>query len=68
MDRWKTGVSNSEYLVCISRLSAFREFVVCVVGKMAQYVGMVLCHSHLVWLAFEGSIPTSASFYSENFL
>ena len=27
----------------------------------------VLCHSHLVWLVFEGSIPTCACFHSENF-
>ena len=26
------------------------------------------CHSHLVWLAFEGSIPTCACFHSEIFL
>ena len=64
-------MSNAEYLVHIvrmNRLSACREFVVCVVGKMAQYVGMVLCHSYLVGLAFEGSIPTSAFFHSKNFL
>ena len=38
--------------------------------KMAQDVGMVevlWCHSHLVWLGFEGSIPTCACFHSENF-
>ena len=27
----------------------------------------VLCCSHLVWLVFEGSIPTCACFHSENF-
>ena len=46
-------------------------FVVCRVGKMAQDVGMVesilWCHPHLVWLVFEGSIPTCACFHSENF-
>ena len=25
------------------------------------------CHSHLVWLVFEGSIPTCTCFHSENF-
>ena len=38
---------------------------------MAQDVGMgvklLWCHSHLVWLVFEGSIPTCACFHSENF-
>ena len=51
MDRWKTVES----------------FVVCIVGKMAQDGLKVLwCDSHLVWLDFEGSIPTCARFHSEN--
>ena len=36
------------------------------VGKMAQTVEMVKvlwCHSHLVWLVFEGSIPTCTCFH-----
>ena len=42
-------------------------------GEMAQDVGMVRvkvlwCHSRLVWLVFEASIPTCACFPSENFL
>ena len=44
--------------------------MVCIVGKMAQDVGMVesiVVSSHLVWLVFEGSIPTYACFHSENF-
>ena len=28
-------------------------------------VKVLWCHSHLVWLVFEGSIPTSACFHSE---
>ena len=28
---------------------------------------MLWCRSHLVWLVFEGSIPTCAGFHSENF-
>ena len=28
---------------------------------------LLWCHSHLVWLVFEGSIPTCACFHSENF-
>ena len=30
-------------------------------------VNVLWCRSHLVWLAFEGSIPTCACFHSENF-
>ena len=30
-------------------------------------VNVLWCHSHLVWLVFEGSIPTCACFHSENF-
>ena len=51
------------------------SLVVCIVGKMAQDVGMVWngvkvlwCHSHLVWLVFEGPIPTCACFHSKNFV
>ena len=29
---------------------------------------MLWCHSHLVWLVFEASIPTYACFHSETFL
>ena len=31
-------------------------------------VKVLWCHSHLVWLVFESSIPTCACFHSENFL
>ena len=37
------------------------------VGKMEQDVGMVESIVHLVWLVFEGFIPTCACFHSENF-
>ena len=30
-------------------------------------VKLLWCHSHLVWLVFEGSIPTCTCFHSENF-
>ena len=30
-------------------------------------VNVLWCHPHLVWLVFEGSIPTCAGFHSENF-
>ena len=30
-------------------------------------IKVLWCHSHLVWLVFEGSIPTCACFRSENF-
>ena len=47
-------------------------FVVYIVGKMAQDVGNVLkvlwCHSHLVWLVFEGFIPTCSFFFQKTFL
>ena len=36
-----------------------------VVGKMAQ-CEILWCHSHLVWLVLEGSIPSCACFHSEN--
>ena len=61
------------HLVGVNRLSACKRFFLgCIVGKMAQDVGMVhvnvlWCHSHLVWLVFEGSIPTCACFPLENF-
>ena len=53
-----------------NRLSACREF--CGVhswqnGTRCRYgVKVLWCHSHLVWLVFEDSIPTS--FHSENFI
>ena len=31
-------------------------------------VNVLWCRSHLVWLVFEGSIPTCACFHSQNFL
>ena len=31
-------------------------------------VKVLWCHSHLVWLVFEASIPTCTCFPSENFL
>ena len=40
------------------------SFVVCIFGKMAHDVEMMLCfYSHLVWLVFEGSIPTYTCFH-----
>ena len=30
-------------------------------------VNVLRCRSHLVWLVFEGSIPTCTCFHSENF-
>ena len=61
------------HLVGVNMLSASTKFFFgCIVGKMAQDVGMVRvnvlwCRSHLVWLVFEGSIPTCACFSLENF-
>ena len=52
-----TQLTNTKHINCLSG------------GKIAQDVGMVLwCHSHLVWLVFEVSIPTCTCFPSENFL
>jgi len=57
MDRWKTGVSNAEYLVhlvSMNRLSACREF--CGVHswqngtRCRDGVKVFWCRSHLVWL------------------
>ena len=49
-----------------------RGCMVCVVGKMAQDVGIVWkflwCDSRLVWLVLEGSIPTWLIFRSGTFL
>ena len=68
------GVRNAEYRLVHSvhtnRLSACREF--CGVhswqnGTRCRYgVKVLWCHSHLVWLVFEDSIPTSV--HSENFI
>ena len=72
---YKTGVSKAEYLVhqCIwNRLSACGEF--CSVHswqngtRCKDGVKVLWCHSHLVWLVFEASIPTCTRFPSENFL
>ena len=69
------GVSKAEYLVHsihINRLSACREF--CSVHgwqngtRCRDGVKVLWCHSHLVWLVFEASIPTCTCFPSENFL
>ena len=69
------GVSNAEYLVHLvrmDRLCACREF--CGVyswqngTRCRDGVKVLWCHSHLVWLVFEASIPTCACFHSENFL
>ena len=65
---------NAEYLVHLVhmiRLSASREFCGVhiwengIFGKTAEDVEIV-CHSHIVWLVFDGSIPTSICFHSEN--
>ena len=68
------GLSSAEYhvhLVGVNRLSACREFS----GvhswqngtRCRDGVNMLWCRSHLVWLVFEGSIPTWACFHSENY-
>ena len=60
----------SVHLVGVNRLGACREF--CGVHswqngtRCRDGVKLLWCHSHLVWLVFEGSIPTCACFHSEN--
>jgi len=46
-------------------------FVVCACSwqngtRCRDDVKVLWCHSHLVWLVFEDSIPTCARFHSEN--
>ena len=46
--------------------------MLCIVGKNGTKmyrdgVNVLQCRFHLVWLVFEGSIPTCACFHSENF-
>ena len=61
----------SVHLVGVNRLSACREF--CGVHswqngtRYRDGVKLLWCHSHLVWLVFEGSIPTCTCFHLENF-
>ena len=56
----------------MNRLSACREF--CGLHgwqngtRCRDGVKVLWCHSHLVWLVFEASIPTCTYFPSENFL
>ena len=67
----RCGVSSTEYrvhLVGVNRLSACREFFCCQNGtRCRDGVNVLWCRSHLVWLVFEGSIPTCACFHSGNF-
>ena len=68
------GVSSAEYsvhLVGVHRLSACGDF--CGVHswqdgtRCRDGVKLLWCHSHLVWLVFEGPIPTCTGFHLENF-
>ena len=59
-------MSNAEYLVHLvhmNRLTACREFC----GVHRDGVKVLWCHSHPVWLVFEGTIPTCTCSHSENF-
>ena len=64
-------MSSAEYrvhLVDVNRLSACREFFGVHSGtRCRDGVNVLWCCFHLVWLVFEGSIPTCACFHSENF-
>ena len=61
------GVSSAEYsvhLVGVNRLSACREFCDVHIWQNGTWCRDDLCfHSHLVWLVFEGSIPTYTCFH-----
>ena len=67
-------MSSAEYrvhLVGVIRLSACRKFFWVHSWqngtRCRDGVNVLWCHSHLVWLVFEGSIPTCACFPLENF-
>ena len=69
------GVSSAEchvHLVGVNRLSACRKFFWMHSWqngtRCRDGVNVLWCRSHLVWLVFEGSIPTCACFLLENFL
>ena len=58
------------HLVSVNRLSACTEFCSVHSWQNGTRCGdgvKVLCHSHLVWLVFEGSSPTCTCFHSDNF-
>ena len=59
------------HLVGVNRLSACRKFFWVHSWqngtRCRDGVNVLWCRSHLVWLVFEGSIPTCACFPSENF-
>ena len=65
------GLSSADREYCVHLVCV--EFLVIVHSwqngtRCRDEVNVLWCHSHLVWLVFEGFIPTCASFYSENFL
>ena len=67
------GESNAEccvHLVGVDRVMYFQRVLWCAQlakwHKMQGWWKVLWCHPHLVWLVFEGSIPTCACFHSEN--
>ena len=64
-------LSTLVYLVHMKRLSACRDF--CGVDsyqngtRCTDGVKVLWCHSRLIWLIFESSIPTCTCFHSETF-
>ena len=56
---WSKGIS-----ICTSGSHLGSALLKATVLPLSALTG----HSHLVWLLFEGSIPTCACFHSENFL
>ena len=68
------GVSSAKcwvHLVGVNRLSACRKFLGVISWqngtRCRDGVNVLWRHSYLIWLVFEGSIPTCPCFHSENF-
>ena len=63
---WAVSAEYCIHLVEVNRLTIWESFVVCIVGKNGTRcrngVKVLWYHSYLVWLVFEGSIPTCTCF------
>ena len=61
------GASSAEYRVHLASVEFFAGHSWQNGTRCRDGVNVLWCRSHLVWLVFEGSIPTCACFHSENF-
>ena len=69
------GLSSAEYHAHLVGVNRLRKCMWRVFGvhswqngtRCRDGVNVLWCRSHLVWLVFEGFIPTCACFHSENF-